>query len=266
MRTFPIIGICGSLMARLSDGQPYLLAAGALIVGAWMCLSYKKKLEGAAGAGLTSEGIGVSSLFSLARSCFIRHYEEEATALTVSRSAPLLRLKSALEALAKRIPARGDCSPFTRFLLISAVILPIVRNREFTELHLNPLPHLADRGGDQRDVLWRVCCREITLIHVVACCSPRLLGGFYSSIVGDCQCLSKRVKRRKIRPNVLRRDFNCIRSYVFPPDGPCSRFSIGNWQNSYDSVSRFGHCGRDPRIFTDELGGKGRGQPPLPTK
>ena len=49
----------------------------------------------------------------------------------------LLELKTWLEGLARKIPSDGIIT-FTRFLLISIVILPILPNRDFTELHFNP--------------------------------------------------------------------------------------------------------------------------------
>ena len=49
----------------------------------------------------------------------------------------LLELKSALEGLAQRI-APEDIFTFTKFLLLTAVILPIVPNQELTPFQINP--------------------------------------------------------------------------------------------------------------------------------
>jgi uncharacterized membrane protein (DUF4010 family) len=49
----------------------------------------------------------------------------------------LLELKTVLEGLAHRI-APEDIFTFTKFLLLAAVILPIVPNQEFTSFHINP--------------------------------------------------------------------------------------------------------------------------------
>jgi uncharacterized membrane protein (DUF4010 family) len=134
VRTFPIIGLCGYLMARLSEGQPVFLGAGVLVLGALLCLSYRKKLELSASAGMTSE---ISGLFTFLLGALVFHRALwEATSLTVMMLL-LLELKSGLEALAKKIPP-AEIFTFTRFLLISAVILPIVPNRDFTDLHFNP--------------------------------------------------------------------------------------------------------------------------------
>ncbi|MGZ3773612.1 MAG: MgtC/SapB family protein [Pseudobdellovibrionaceae bacterium] len=134
VRTFPIIGLCGYLLARLSEGQPSLLAIGVLILGSLLWLSYRKKLELSSSAGITSE---ISGLFTLLLGALCFHGDLwEATALAVIVLL-LLELKTDLESLAKKIPPT-EVFTFTRFLLISAVILPIVPNHDFTDLHLNP--------------------------------------------------------------------------------------------------------------------------------
>jgi uncharacterized membrane protein (DUF4010 family) len=66
-------------------------------------------------------------------------YREEfwiATTLTVA-SMMLLELKGALEGLTKRI-APDEILTFTKFLLLSAVILPVLPNREFGPFAINP--------------------------------------------------------------------------------------------------------------------------------
>jgi len=49
----------------------------------------------------------------------------------------LLELKTALEGLTERIPAE-DVVTFTKFLLLTVVILPAVPNREFGPFLVNP--------------------------------------------------------------------------------------------------------------------------------
>ena len=134
VRTFPLIGLCGYLIARLTEGQPLILGFGLLVLGSLLWLSYRKKLELSSAAGMTSE---VSGLFTFLMGALIfRQAYWEATTLAVLVLL-LLELKSGLEALARKIPL-AEIFTFTRFLLISAVILPIVPNRDFTDLHLNP--------------------------------------------------------------------------------------------------------------------------------
>jgi len=134
VRTFPIIGLCGYLTSKLSLGQPLVLVAGIVFLGSMLWLSYKKKLEISSSAGMTSE---ISGFFTFLMGALIeRGYFWNATALAVIVLL-LLELKVGLETLAKKIPT-DEIFTVTRFLLISAVILPIVPNQDFTEFHLNP--------------------------------------------------------------------------------------------------------------------------------
>lgn len=134
VRTFPIIGLCGYVMARLTEGQPTVLGIGVLVLGSLLWLSYRKKLENPISAGMTSE---VSGLFTFLMGALIFHGSLwEATTLAVIVLL-LLELKTWLENLAGKVPPE-EIFTFTRFLLISAVILPIVPDRDFTDLHFNP--------------------------------------------------------------------------------------------------------------------------------
>lgn len=134
VRTFPLIGLCGYMMATLTEGHPLLIGVGVFVLGGLLWLSYQKKLELSSTAGMTSE---ISGLFTFLLGALIFHQALwEATTLAVIVLL-LLELKSFLEALAKKIPPE-EVFTFTRFLLISAVILPIVPNRDFTALNINP--------------------------------------------------------------------------------------------------------------------------------
>ena len=134
VRTFPIIGLCGYLIARLTQGEPLVLGIGLLVLGSLLWLSYRKKIEISSSAGLTSE---VSGLFTFLMGALVAQQSLwEATALTVIVLL-LLELKTWLEELARKVPPE-EIFTFTRFLLIFAVILPVVPNREFTDLHINP--------------------------------------------------------------------------------------------------------------------------------
>jgi uncharacterized membrane protein (DUF4010 family) len=134
VRTFPIIGVCGFLFAKIAEGQAIVFAAGTLVVGSFLFLSYRKKLDSSVASGMTSE---VSGLFTFLMGAIIYSGAIwEATLLAVVILL-LLELKVTLEKLARKI-APVEIFTFTRFLLISAVILPIIPNREYTDLHLNP--------------------------------------------------------------------------------------------------------------------------------
>lgn len=97
-------------------------------------LSYRYKLQAASAAGVTSE---MSALTTYVAAALV--YREEfwiATTLTVA-SMLLLELKGALEGLTRRI-APEEILTFTKFLLLTAVILPVLPNREFGPFAINP--------------------------------------------------------------------------------------------------------------------------------
>ncbi len=134
IRTFPIIGISGYLTAQLSVGNPLLLSVGLLVLGSLLWLSYRNKLKLYPTAGITSE---ISGLFTFLLGALIFHramWEAAAVSIVVLM---LLELKTVLEKLAHKIPS-GEIITLTRFLLISAVILPVVPNQAFGAFHFNP--------------------------------------------------------------------------------------------------------------------------------
>lgn len=134
VRTFPIIGLSGYLIARISNADPVAVGAGLVVLGTMLWQSYRKKLELSASAGMTSE---VSGLFTFLLGVLVyKGALWEAATLAVI-TLLLLELKGGLERLARKIPPI-EIFTFTRFLLLTAVILPVVPDRDFTEFHLNP--------------------------------------------------------------------------------------------------------------------------------
>ena len=134
VRTFPLIGLIGYSMALLSGTQLLPLALGFLVIGGFLSLSYWHKLSSAEYAGVTSEMSGLATYLVGA----LVYYEHFWIATTLSvASLLLLELKTGLEKLASR-SAPGEILTLTKFLLLTAVILPILPNREFGPFHLNP--------------------------------------------------------------------------------------------------------------------------------
>ena len=134
VRTFPLIGLIGYAVGLLSGAQALAQCLGLLAVAGFLWLSYRHKLESNLLAGATTE---MSALLTYAVGALVFHEQFWiATTLTVA-SLLLLELKAALEGLARRI-APADIQIFTKFLLLSAVIIPLVPDREFTEFQLNP--------------------------------------------------------------------------------------------------------------------------------
>jgi len=133
VRTFPLIGLIGYSVALLSGPQIIPLTLGFLVVGSFLLLSYWRKLCSSDAAGVTSEMSGLAT-FLVGALVYYDHFWI-ATALSVA-SLFLLELKTFLEKLAVRIPAE-EILTFAKFLLLSAVILPILPKEEFGRFHIN---------------------------------------------------------------------------------------------------------------------------------
>lgn len=134
VRTFPLLGLLGYALSLFSQGNLVLPAVGFAVVGAFLWQSYRHKLEGVALAGMTTE---LSGLLTYVIGALVsREQYWIATTLTVLAVA-LLELKTALESLAKRVPG-DEILTFAKFLLLTAVILPIVPNQTFGGFGFNP--------------------------------------------------------------------------------------------------------------------------------
>ncbi len=134
VRTFPLIGLIAYGISLLAGGAILPVVLGFAVVAGFLMLSYRNKLQAAGTAGVTSE---MSALTTYVAAALV--YREQfwiATTLTVA-SMMLLELKGALEGLTKRI-APDEILTFTKFLLLSAVILPVLPDREFGPFAINP--------------------------------------------------------------------------------------------------------------------------------
>jgi uncharacterized membrane protein (DUF4010 family) len=134
VRTFPLIGLLGYSMALVSGPQLVPLALGFGVVGAFLLLSYHHKLSTEKDAGLTTE---ISGLGTFVLGVLVQHEQFWIATTIVVISMLLLELKEGLESLARRIPSE-EIATFTKFLLISAVILPVVPDRAFSAFNINP--------------------------------------------------------------------------------------------------------------------------------
>jgi uncharacterized membrane protein (DUF4010 family) len=134
VRTFPLLGLLGYALCSLSSGSLVLPSVGFAVVGAFLWQSYRHKLEAASLAGMTTE---VSGLVTYAIGALVwRGDYWVATTLAVV-GVLLLELKSVLENLSKRVPG-PEILTLAKFLLLTAVILPIVPNRTFGSFNFNP--------------------------------------------------------------------------------------------------------------------------------
>jgi uncharacterized membrane protein (DUF4010 family) len=137
VRTYPLIGLIGYSIAFLAGAQFLPEILGFLVVGGFLMLSYWRKVsvENAGDMpGVTSE---LSGLVTYIVGMLILHNNFWiATTLTVI-CILLLELKEVLEGLAKRI-APHEILTFTKFLLLTAVVLPVLPNQDFGRFSINP--------------------------------------------------------------------------------------------------------------------------------
>jgi uncharacterized membrane protein (DUF4010 family) len=134
VRTFPLLGLLGYSLCLLSGGNLLFPAVGLGVVGAFLWQSYRHKIESVSLAGMTTE---ISGLVTYAIGALV--WREEywiATTLAVI-GVVLLELKTVLEDLSKRVPG-AEILTFAKFLLLTAVILPVVPNRTFGTFGFNP--------------------------------------------------------------------------------------------------------------------------------
>lgn len=134
VRTFPLIGLLGYSIALLAGAQLLPVILGFLVVGGFLMLSYWRKLSRVETAGITSEMSGLAT-YLVGALVFYDHFWIATTLSVVSLL--LLELKAALESLAVRA-APEEILTFAKFLLLSAVILPILPNQQFGRFHINP--------------------------------------------------------------------------------------------------------------------------------
>lgn len=196
VRTFPLIGLIAYGISLLAGGQILPVMLGFAVLGGFLMLSYHNKMEDSKFAGVTSE---MSALTTYVAAALV--YREQfwiATTLTVA-SMMLLELKTGLEGLTKRVPPE-EIFTFTKFLLLSAVILPVLPNRSFGPFALNPAS------------VWLVVLAVSTISYVSYVIQKltkgqggvmlgAVLGGAYSSTVATV-VLARRAKREN-RPHLF---------------------------------------------------------------
>ena len=176
VRAFPLIGLIGYSMSLLSGQQLLPLTAGFVVIGAFLWLSYQHKLQSYKETGVTTELSGLATYVVGA----LVSREQFWIATTVAIIAVLLlELKEFLENLATKIPG-GEILTFTKFLLLTCVILPIVPDKDFTPFALNPyktwLIVVAISGVSYGSYLLEKLAKGKGGIRLAA-----VLGGAYSS-------------------------------------------------------------------------------------
>lgn len=134
VRTFPIIGLLAYALAYIARGQVLPMTLGFGVVAGFLFLSYWYKLRYSVEAGMTTEMSGL--VVYLAADLIYLDYLWMAATIIVA-CLLLLELKEYLEGLSGRLSPEETLA-FTKFLLLTGVILPIVPNQAFGPFHLNP--------------------------------------------------------------------------------------------------------------------------------
>ena len=196
VRTFPLIGLIAYGISFLAGGAILPVILGFAVVAGFLMLSYHNKLQSSGAAGVTSE---MSALTTYVASALV--YRDQfwiATTVTVA-SMLLLELKGALEGLTKRI-APEEILTFTKFLLLSAVILPVLPNREFGPFAINPAKTWLVVVAVSAVSYGSYVIQKVTKGQGGVLLSA-LLGGAYSSTVTTV-VLAKRAKEEN-RPHLF---------------------------------------------------------------
>ncbi len=213
VRTFPLIGLMGYAMALLAGNQIWPVALVFVAISAFLLLSYWHKLVTLPVPGVTSEMAALATY--LIGALVSREQFWIATTLAVACMI-LLELKTALEGLAQRI-APEDIFTFTKFLLLAAVILPIVPNQEFTSFQINPfktwLVVVAVSGISYGSYVVQKLAKARGGVLLAA-----ILGGAYSSTLTTI-VLAKRAKGDGAGIHDIGSDPDCIRRDVSAPGG-----------------------------------------------
>jgi uncharacterized membrane protein (DUF4010 family) len=191
VRTFPLIGLIGYGVSLLASGEILPVAIGFAVVGAFLMLSYWHKLTTSKLAGVTSEMSGLTTY--LVGALVYREQYWIATAIAVAGML-LLELKSALEGLTTRV-APDEILTFTKFLLLTAVILPVLPNRQFGPFQINPFQAWLVVVAVSTISYSSYVIQKVTKTHGGIVLSA-LLGGAYSS-TATTVVLAKRASREE---------------------------------------------------------------------
>ena len=176
VRTFPLIGLIGYAMALLSGNQMLPLTFGFGVIGAFLWLSYRHKLESSNEAGVTTE---ISGLVTYVIGALVSRDQWWIATTIAVLSMLLLELKEFLENLTTKIPGI-EILTFTKFLLLTFVILPVVPDKDYGQFAVNPfkawLIVVAISGVSYGSYLLEKLSQGKGGVRLAA-----LLGGLYSS-------------------------------------------------------------------------------------
>jgi uncharacterized membrane protein (DUF4010 family) len=190
VRTFPIIGLGGFLLIAGFPDTAIPFALGLVVMGGLVALTHWHALQ-LGEPGITTEAAALL-MFTIG-GCAAKglYWISIATGVV---TVILLHEKQFLEGLATALP-RHEMRTLLRFLLLTAVILPVVPNRDFTPFEINPfkiwLVVVAVSAVSYVSYLLRMWWGEDRGLILAG-----LLGGAYSSTVTTV-VLSRQSKKRE---------------------------------------------------------------------
>ncbi|MFC2144664.1 MgtC/SapB family protein [Acidobacteriota bacterium] len=190
VRTFPILGLGGFLLIAGFPDTAIPFALGLVVMGGLVALTHWHALQ-LGEPGITTEAAALLT-FTIG-GCAAKGLYWIAIATGVV-TVILLHEKRLLEGLATALPRR-EMRTLLRFLLLTAVILPVVPNRDFTPFEINPfkiwLVVVAVSGVSYVSYLLRLWWGEDRGLILAG-----ILGGAYSSTVTTV-VLARQSKQRE---------------------------------------------------------------------
>jgi len=134
VRTYPLIGLIGFSIGAIAEGQLLFISIGLVVISLFLLMAFWHKLSTAGYSGITTYMAALST-YIIGVSIFKDLFWIAATLAVIN--VLLLELKVWLEMLAKRID-EGEILTFAKFLMLLAVILPLLPNEAFTQYKINP--------------------------------------------------------------------------------------------------------------------------------
>nr|WP_320133058.1 MgtC/SapB family protein [uncultured Holophaga sp.] len=188
VRTFPLVGLMAYTLAYMFKGSMAAVLLGLCVIGAFMVVSYWYKQSDSRGAGITTELSGLV-VYLMGALVYFNHIWFACTLVVANLL--LLELKDVLERMAERINGE-EIITLAKFLILTAVVLPLVPNREYGPFALNPyktwLVVVAVSAVSYGSYLFQKLARGRGGVYLSG-----VLGGAYSSTVTTV-VLSKRAK------------------------------------------------------------------------
>ena len=225
VRTFPLIGLIGLALAQL-DASVWPVTVGFAVISAFLWLSYQHKLQKTEAAGVTTEFSGLATYIVgalVARDQILGGHGAGgafAFAFGIEGGAGI-----AFEA----VPGE-QIFTFTKFLLLTAVILPIVPNQTYGTFGFNPfktwLVVVAVSAVSYASYLLQLWTTGKSGILLAA-----VLGGLYSS-TATTVVFAKRAKDEK-RPHLFSGAILIASSVMYLRILILWRFLAWNWRGGF---------------------------------